>query len=306
MSMLKGKIIFFVVGVSMMVSCSKESGEDIAKEQTTIKSYLATNKIAYEEVGDVYKAVSVKGYGYSPTDGDTVTFNYTIYKYDGSIVLNSNVEDTLVRNGFDLDVFKPGPTKVVIGKENLLTGFRDGLLAMNMGQVCDIYLTSNLMYGNKQFGIIPANSMLHIRMQILSVSGSKIIAEKQTLAAYIASQGITTVPQPEGYFSLNAVAGVGRNAIIGDTTYVSYVCKTLDGTIIEEIAESSNFSFRVGYGKAPIIAMDLAMYSMAAGSSMTIIVPSYLAYGIAGRNNLVQPYQSLIYDVNLHKINSKK
>lgn len=304
--MLKGTILYFVVGVSMLVSCSKESGEDIAKQQTTIKSYLVTKKIAYEEIGDIYKTVAVKGYGYSPNDGDTVTFNYTIYKYDGSVVLNSNVEDTLVRNGFDLDIFKPGPTKVVIGKESLLTGFRDGLLAMNMGQVCDIYLTSNLMYGDKQFGIIPANSMLRIRMQILSVSGSNILAEKQALATYLASQGITTLPQPQGYYSLNAVAGVGQNAIIGDTSYVSYVCKTLDGTIVEEIPESSNFSFRVGYGKAPIVAMDLAMYSMAAGSSVKIIVPSYLAYGKVGHNNLVQPYQSLIYDVNLHKINSKK
>jgi len=299
------KLLCLIVGLGILAACSKESGEDIAKQQTSIVSYLTSSRLAFEQIGDVYKVVKEKGYGYEADYGDTVTFNYTIYEYNKSIVLSSNVLDTLVKYGFDTEIYKPGPTKVVLGEENFLAGIREGLLALHADEVCDIYLTSNLGYGDKQRGPVAGNTMLRIRMQILAVNGAKIIAEKEQLAMYIAAQGITAPPQTQGYYFTQTLAGVDSTADDGDTTFVSYVCKSLSGTVIEEIAVSDSLIFKVGSGKAPIVGLDLALHFMKKGASATIILPSCLAYGKAGKKGLVQPYETLVFDVNLITITKK-
>lgn len=299
------RILLCIVGMSALVSCSKESGEDIVNQQTTLKSYFSTNKLKYTEVGDVYKVVKVKGYGFQGNYGDTITFNYTITPYNSNVIITSNVSDTLDKHGFDKDIFPPGPTKTIVGKESFIPGIRQGLLAINAGEVCDIFLTSDLGYGNKPRGVVAANTMLRIRMQILTINSSKIIAEKHILADYVASSGISTQPTAEGYYFTETVAGLGTVPVVGDTTFVSYVCKTISGTVIEEIPASSNYKFVLGLGKAPVVGMDLAISKMAAGGSAQIILPSFLAYGKIGLNKLVQPYETLIYDVNLISVKTK-
>lgn len=298
-------ILFLVAGMSSLISCSNESGEDIVKQQASLKTYLAGKKFSYVEIGDVYKVVKTKGYGYQGNYGDTVTFNYTITQYNSNVVITSNVLDTLVKYGFDKEIFKPGPTKVVIGQESFIPGIRQGLLATNAGEVADIYVTSDLGYGDQQAGIVPANTMLRIRMQILTINGVNIIAEKKTLADYLTSEAITATPTPEGFYFLETLAGSSFPKV-GDTTYVSYVCKTLDGVVVSEVPASSNYEIILGLGKAPVVGLELALYKMGAGGSAQVILPSYLAYGKVGLNNLVQPYQTLIYDVNLISIKTKK
>ncbi len=303
------KFFYLFIGLGLLFSCSKESGEDIANQQVSIITYLTANKLAYQEIGDIYKVVKIAGYGYGPTYGDTVTFNYSLYEYNDTrnLVITSNVSDTLVKHGFDTEIFKPGPTKIVLGEGSFLSGISQGLLSMHAGEVCDIFMTSNLGYGDQQRGPVAGNTMLRARMQIISVNGSSIISEKQKIAEYIANNTITISPKDEGYYFIQDIVGVGSMALVGDTTYVSYVCKTLAGDVVEEVFTNDSLNFIVGGGKAPVVGIDLAVRLMASGATATVIMPSYLAYGRDGKiNSLILPYETLIYDVNLYKIKTKK
>ena len=298
----KIKLLYLFLGLGLLFSCSKESGEDIASQQSTIEKYLS--KVAYTKVNDIYKVVAVPGYGYEPEIGDTVTFNYTIFEYTSKNVIISNVPDTLTRNGFDLSLYPSGPTKVVIGEENFLSGMQRGLRSIHAGEVCDIYLTSNLGYGDKPSGPVVGNTILRVRMQIVTINSTNIISERQKLADYIASESITAKPQDQGYYFIETAAGVDPKAKVGDTTYVSYVCKTLDGTVVEEVPESSGYCFIVGSGNAPVVGLDLAVRLMAKGASAKVVLPSYLAYGKVGKG-VVKPYESVVFDVKLVDIKTK-
>ena len=301
---LEMKIWLYISAIALLVSCTAENGDIITAQNTTLQSYLRSHNLAYEQVGSVFHAIQSKGYGYKPNIGDTVVFNYTEYLYNGSTPIMSNVLDTIERYHIDTTFFKPVASTVVIGQTDLIGGLRDGLMLLQQGEVGDIYMTSDVGYGAKEAGPVPANSMLHFRIQILYVNGASIQNEKASISSYISSNSISaTTLQSQGYYFIPLTQHVVPLVTLGDTVYVHYNCYTLDGTSLSAISVSNNnlASFVVGKGK-PVQGVDLAFLQMASRDTAEVILPSCLAYGNSGLTDIVGPYQPLRYTVVLDSI----
>lgn len=112
--------------------------------------------------------------------------------------------------------------------------------------------------------------------------------------------------------------GEGIKAVAGDTVRVNYTASTLGGKIVEtttiELAKKAGIFNRmlkyeprdvsVETGKS-LSGFQEALLLLPKGSSATLIIPSRLAYGAQGRNN-IQPYTPLICKIDILDINHPK
>ena len=57
-----------------------------------------------------------------------------------------------------------------MAETDMLEGLRDGLVGVRAGEECEILFTAKYGYGNRTFGIIPANSALLYRIWVVGVS----------------------------------------------------------------------------------------------------------------------------------------
>ena len=52
----------------------------------------------------------------------------------------------------------------------MLDGLKNGLIGVQAGEECEILFTAKYGYGNRTFGIIPANSALLYKIWVIGVS----------------------------------------------------------------------------------------------------------------------------------------
>jgi FKBP-type peptidyl-prolyl cis-trans isomerases 1 len=301
------KIWLYLCTFAVLVSCTPENGDVITSQNTTLQSYLSSNNFTYENIGSTYHVKKTKGYGYKPTIGDTVVFNYTEYLYNGSTPFMSNVLDTILQNNIDTTFFKPISTTVILGQTNLIGGLRNGLMMLQQGEIGDIYFTSDLGYGTKEVGPVPANSILRFRVQILYVNGVNIQNEKAAISNYISSNSISfSTQQDQGYFFIPIVQHNTLVTALGDTVYAHYSCYKLDGTSISSLSVNNGYSSTFVVGKGlPVQGLDLAFLLMASKDTADVILPSCLAYGNGGLTDIVDPFESLRYTVVLDSIKGR-
>jgi FKBP-type peptidyl-prolyl cis-trans isomerase len=91
--------------------------------------------------------------------------------------------------------------------------------------------------------------------------------------------------------------GTGANATTGNTVEVHYTGYFLDGTEFDTSIGRETFNFVVGRGDV-IPGWDIGFRNYNVGSSGTIILPSFLAYGRRGTTG-IQPNAVLVFDVEV-------
>lgn len=133
---------------------------------------------------------------------------------------------------------------------------------------------------------------------------------------------------PSGMYYLSIKDGDGLSPDSGDFVIYSYKEKKLDGIIVDSdssyIAKLYEF-FNINYHYVPVFTMfdnsnrvveGYSRYMLAGlyeglgymkeGGKATLIVPSSLAYGRSGKainqSTSIKPYESIIYEVELHKV----
>lgn len=85
----------------------------------------------------------------------------------------------------------------------------------------------------------------------------------------------------------------------GQEVIATYDGRLLDGTPFDSsFATGVPYTFRVGMG-AVIKGWDEAFLTMHKGEKRTLIVPYWLAYGIAGRPPKIPPRATLVFEVEL-------
>lgn len=96
--------------------------------------------------------------------------------------------------------------------------------------------------------------------------------------------------------------GTGAPAAPGDQLSVLYTGRLLNGTVFNECHDPANpFVFRLGRGNV-IEGWDQGMRLMTEGSKMLLIVPYELAYGTRGNPPLVPRASTLVFEIELLKI----
>lgn len=136
---------------------SIEKPHSPAADDSLIQDYLKKNQItnAQKTADGLYIVVTSQGTGAKPTNGQTVTVNYT------GKLLNGKVFDSSLNPGRT-------PFQFPLGKGNVIQGWDEGIGMINVGSKATLLIPSKLGYGEQGQGSIPANSVLIFDVELLN------------------------------------------------------------------------------------------------------------------------------------------
>ncbi|WP_374951791.1 FKBP-type peptidyl-prolyl cis-trans isomerase [Mucilaginibacter sp.] len=145
------------------------------------------------------------------------------------------------------------------------------------------------------------------------------IAEKTGADAYIKSNNLAVKTTASGLRYIVTKTGAKAKPMPGDTVQVNYTGKTLDGKVFDSSVEANakaaglqqpgrNYEpikFPLG-AQAVIAGWDEGLQLLNEGSKATFIIPSNLGYGDRGSGEAIPPFSTLVFDVELVKVNRAK
>ena len=100
--------------------------------------------------------------------------------------------------------------------------------------------------------------------------------------------------------------GHGKPPNGGDMVYVLYTGQLLDGKVFDRNQDRANpFKFRVDRF-AVVPGFDQAVQMMTVGEKLLVILPSDLAYGVRGSPPIIQPDTTLVFEIELLRIDREQ
>lgn len=129
--------------------------------------------------------------------------------------------------------------------------------------------------------------------------------EATTLQNYLKSKNIMAAPLPSGLYYIETKKGNNQKPKTGDYSKIHFIVSTINGdTLYSSYRQGEPMMWESGKefdNKGVTEALSL----MSKGSKASIIVPSSLAFGEQGRGQMVAPYTTLLYDLELVDIMTK-
>ena len=124
--------------------------------------------------------------------------------------------------------------------------------------------------------------------------------EKDKIDTYLKENSdLDFVKQPSGLYYLEVEAGTGLSPFPGDSAYVNYIGKFLDGTVFDSnVTQGMLYGFIVGQN---IVGFDEGVTKMKEGGKSTLLIPSSLGYGTFGTYT-IPGYTPLLFDIELVKV----
>lgn len=99
------------------------------------------------------------------------------------------------------------------------------------------------------------------------------------------------------------VVGTGATAAAGDTVTVNYVGSLTNGTVFDASANhgTTGFTFPLGAGQV-IKGWDQGIVGMKEGGKRKLVIPADLAYGSQAVGNIIPANSTLVFEVELLKV----
>lgn len=140
-------------------------------------------------------------------------------------------------------------------------------------------------------------------------------AEAAERDKYISDHKLVAKTTLSGLKYVVTTPSLKRKPLKGDTVYVNYAGRTLDGklfdTSVESVAKEGGLNqpgrpyeplnFVLGQGQV-IKGWDEGIALLGEGGKATLIIPSAIAYGERGAGADIKPYSTLVFDVELVKV----
>jgi len=143
------KFIYFSLLVFSLFSCEKTETQLEIDEQI-IKEYIAENQIdAIRHESGMYYLITKEGTGDSPNINSIIQVNYKGYLCDGTVF------DETSGTPYSSPLYK------------LILGWQIGIPMLTKGGEGTFFIPSELAYGNRVAGIIPANSVLIFEIELV-------------------------------------------------------------------------------------------------------------------------------------------
>ncbi|NMG22211.1 FKBP-type peptidyl-prolyl cis-trans isomerase [Brasilonema bromeliae] len=170
------------------------------------------------------------------------------------------------------------------------------LLSMGFMLACVLVLVFAQISGNKQ-DIAVATQLTETTPAPIQVQeNNTLIASKKNMS----EANVVTTPSGLKYTELKE--GTGATPKTGQTVVVHYTGTLEDGTKFDSSRDRGQpFSFKLGVGQV-IKGWDEGLSTMKVGGRRQLIIPSDLGYGARGAGGVIPPNATLIFDVELLKV----
>lgn len=270
--------------------------------------------------GTQYKIIAAGG-GNKIKLEDVVTFNF-IQKTDKDSVLMSS--------------YKSGqPVKIQIVASKNLGDMMDVFVQLSDKDSAVVKIPTDSIfkqYEQSRPAFLPKGSFLTFNLKVVRVQSideanaeaSKMmealkLEEKAGLATYISKNKLNVKATPSGLMYIVTALSVKPKPIAGDTVYVNYTGRTIDGQVFDTSLASEAkkaglsqgdrkyepISFVVGQGQV-IKGWDEGLMLLNEGAKAKLLIQSDLGYGSQGAGDAIRPFSSLIFDVELVKVKKPK
>ncbi len=172
------------------------------------------------------------------------------------------------------------PLQVVLGAGKMIKGWEVGLEGMKEGGVRWFRVAPNMGYGATAYSMIPSNSTLIFRVELVSSEIDEAIAEAMDF--FPDTTALTIENGPEGLRYAVIKQGEGEPAQKGQTAKVHYTGWLTNGYKFDSSRDRGQvFPFPLGGGRV-IRGWELGVQGMLPGEKRILIVPPGLGYGARG------------------------
>jgi len=276
------KLVPFLLVVLLLSGCStwsktKEVEKDVEIEVE--KEVTKGDDLNYKttESGLKYAILEI-GDGVQAKAGDFVSVHYRGTLLDGT--------------QFDSSYDRGKPIEFELGIGRVIKGWDEGIALLHVGDKGRFEIPSELAYGARATGSIPANSTLIFDVELVKVTPAPVIEPFNT-------DGKVAATTDSGLKFTLVEEGIGKKAAPGYTVTVHYTGYLEDGSIFDSsVKRNQPFKFDLGMGNV-IAGWEEGVALMRVGDKAHLEIPYQLAYGEDGFPGVIPPKATLIFDVEL-------
>ncbi|MCL4868320.1 MAG: FKBP-type peptidyl-prolyl cis-trans isomerase [Anaerolineae bacterium] len=220
----------------------------------------------------------VVGDGPLPETNGIVSVHYTGWLEDGK--------------KFDSSIDRDDPITFVLGKDQVIPGWEEGVASMRVGGKRQMIIPADLAYGATGYqNFIPPNAVLTFDVELLAYYAPAPAAPTEIDEADL----VTT---ESGLQYVDLVVGTGEVARSGYTVSVHYTGWLTDTTKFDSsLDRGTPLEFVLGEGRV-IVGWEEGLVGMRVGGRRQLIIPSDLAYGDLGQG-IIPGGATLIFEVEL-------
>jgi FKBP-type peptidyl-prolyl cis-trans isomerase FkpA len=155
------------------------------------------------------------------------------------------------------------------------------------------------------------------RLAALSEESGRMLEEmKRTeparISEFLAANELKAAPLPSGLYYIETMRGTGKKVENGSQVTLQYVAKLTTGKILEtslreeaiksgifdSLFEYTPFTFIMG-DRSTVAGWEEGISHMRKGGKALLVVPSSLAYGEEGLEDLIPPYSPVVYEIEI-------
>jgi FKBP-type peptidyl-prolyl cis-trans isomerase len=242
---------------------------------------------------------------------DTITPRYGNYvEFDMIYHGKSYGKDSVFYNSKNPD--HPAPVKFFLPPPGFKGDLNEGIAMLAKGDSgVFIVKADSLIYKTFKMNHRPAgidsNEYFHFHIHLLSFQTpeSMIFAEEAQIKKYVEDNNITVKPNIYGMYIIETKVGTGTKIDSGCHVRMQYKISLMDGKEIYSTYDRAR-PVQFDYGRPmDTRGFQYGVSTLRQGSKATFIVPSTLAFGQKGSGGIVEPYQPIIYNVDILDVKTK-
>ena len=259
-----------------------------------------------------YNLLATDGDERLPVAGDYLTLLVTYSTLTDSIIYNSDVDS---RDGYMTVVL---PDSIEPGS------YYESLAMMHQGDSAAMLLNAETFFSSYLKQDVPAflradnRVKVNIRMQKIRNAEEvkahdlayqdellrREMQEQADLQGYLNANNIDSTHYYRGLYIVMLDSGQGSLPQMGDLVSIHFTGTTLDGKAFDSTYDRDQpIDFSIGSPGIVIKGLEAGVKRMREGAKAKFIIPSQLAFGERGVRGIVEPYSTLIYEVELIKLN---
>ncbi len=220
-----------------------------------------------------------------------------------------NGKDTVLYNSRQ----SSAPVKFALPPSAYKGDLYEGIRMMAEGDSADFIIGADSLFiktfkMDQRPPIVDSNSVLNFHVHLVTLDSPEKMKAKEANALYfyIKHNDITVSPTKSGIYIIESVAGQGISIDTGCLVKLHFSVGTIDGQVIfSSLNQGAPMQFYYGE-KFDTPGIEEAIGTMKKGGKAKVIVPSSMGFGEFGKGNIVSPYTTLIYNVEIVDVQANK